>query len=284
MTRRPLLARKMRNWGLTVFTVLAVSAAVGAMLWIIGTVFGHGLKELNLHLLLTPSRPYGGNGGIANALLGTVLITLGAAALSVIPGIAAGIYLAEFSHQGHLGAIFRFSANVMMGIPSILAGLFVYAAIVVPSGNFSGFAASAALAIIIFPVVMRTTEEMLKMVPDSLRESALALGMTRTRATLRIVCKSARSGMLTGILLSLSRVSGETAPLLFTAMYSDAWPKNYFAGPLANLPVQITEYSTNSPFEEMHRIGWSAALVVMMLVLVINLFTRICFREKKHGH
>ncbi len=283
MTRRPLFPRKMRDWLLRVFSALAVVLAVGAMLWIISVVFLRGLEALSPRLLITPSRPYGGAGGIANALLGTLFITLGAAALAVVPGVAAGIYMSEFSHGGRLGAALRFSANVMMGVPSILAGLFVYAIIVAPSGNFSGFAASAALAIIMFPVVMRTTEEMLAMVPYSLRESALALGMTRTRATLRIVCKSAGRGMLTGILLSLSRVSGETAPLLFTAMYSDAWPNSYFTGPIANLPVLITEYSTNSPFEEMHRVGWSAALVVMLLVLLINLFTRICFREKKHG-
>ena len=150
-------------------------------------------------------------------------------------------------------------------------------------GGFSGFAGSVALAILMVPVVLRTTEDMLRMVPDSLRESALALGTTRARASLQIICRSARSGLLTGILLAVARVSGETAPLLFTALWSDAWPKNYFTGPTANLPVLITEYSTNSPFADQHAAGWGAALIVTLLVLALNIATRIAFKEKHHG-
>ena len=171
-----------------------------------------------------------------------------------------------------------------MGMPSILVGLFVYMIIVVPTGKFSGFAGSVALAILMFPVIVQTTENMLSMVPNTLRESALALGMTRMRATLYIICRSAKNSLLTGILLSLSRVSGETAPLLFTAMFADSFPTNYFSQPTANLPVLITEYATNSPFEIMHKIGWSAALVVMTIVLLVNISVRIFLREKKYGN
>ncbi len=282
MKRRPLTWRKLTNQFVKIFSTTAVLLAVGAMLWILYTVACYGFRSMNLSFFTTPTMPYGAvRGGIANALLGSVMITFGAAVLAVPPALCAGIFLAEYKDWKTVSNILRFSANVMMGIPSVLVGLFAYIILVLPTGNFSGFAASVALAIIMFPVIMRTTEDMLGMVPDALRESALALGMTRTRATLCIVCLSARKGLLTGILLSLSRVSGETAPLLFTALFSDGWPKNYFTGPTANMPVLITEYSTNSPFEVMHQAGWGAALVVTVLVLVINLSTRIIFREKK---
>ena len=161
-------------------------------------------------------------------------------------------------------------------------GLFVYALLVVPTGNFSGLAGTVALAIIMFPVVLRTTEDMLLMVPDTLRESALALGMSRMRATLCIVARSARNGLATGILLSLARVSGETAPLLFTALFADTWPEDFFTGPTASAPVLITEYTTNSPFESMHAMGWGAALVMAAFILIINIATRCIFHENKH--
>ncbi len=285
MLKKNLFPRKCKDRALKVFAAAAVAAAVGAMLWILTTVAIRGFSSIGMEFFFNSTRPFGvPGGGIANALLGTLLITAGAALIAVPPAVAAGIWLAEFRDHRQLAALLRFSANVLMGTPSVLVGLFVYMILVVPTGNFSGLAASAALAVIMFPVILRTTEDMLGMVPDALRESALALGMTRTRATLAVVCKSARKGLLTGILLSLSRVSGETAPLLFTAMFSDAWPTGYFSEPTANLPVLITEYATNSPFESMHRMGWGAALTVTVLVLLINLGTRIIFREKHHGH
>ncbi len=285
MRRRGLFFRKLHDRLARLFSLAAVVVAVGAMLWILGCVAGYGCKAITPDFLLASSRPYGvAGGGIANALLGTVFITLGAAVLAVPPALLAGIYLAEYRDRQKLAVLLRFSANVLMGLPSILAGLFVYTLVVIPMGHFSGMAASIALAIIMFPVVMRTTEDMLRMVPDTLRESALALGMTRARTTIRIVCRTARNGLLTGILLALSRVSGETAPLLFTALFADSWPTDYFTGPTANLPVLITEYATNSPFEAMHRAGWGAALAVTMLVLSVNLVTRIFFKEKHRGH
>ncbi len=285
MRRRGLSFRKLSDRLVRLFSTIAVLLAVGAMLWIIIVVVIYGAKALQWSFFVNPSKPYGiPDGGIANALLGSVIITLGATLLATPPALAAGIALSEFKDYKKLMFLLRFSANVMMGMPSVLVGLFVYIIMVVPSGNFSGFAASVALAIIMFPVIMRTTEDMLAMVPYTLRESALALGMTRMRTTLHIVCMSARKGLLTGILLALSRVSGETAPLLFTAMFADGWPNNYFTGPTANMPVLITEYTTNSPFAAMHEAGWGAALVVTALVLIINVITRIIFREKGHGH
>ncbi len=254
------------------------------MAWILFTVLTHGVPALSWEFLSHPSKPYGvPESGIANALLGTVLITICAAAMAVPLAMAAGIFLSEFGQKGKIASALRFSANVMMGMPSVIVGLFVYTILVVPAGHFSGFAGAVSLAIIMFPVIMRTTEDMLAMVPNALRESALALGMSRARTTLSILCRSAKNGILTGVLLSLARVSGETAPLLFTAMFADAWPSGFFSEPTANMPVLITEYATNSPFEAMHAAGWGAALVIATVVLAINIFTRVAFREKKRS-
>ncbi len=285
MKRRGLLRRKIVDYAIRIFSIFAVCVGIGAMLWILITVGMYGYEALSAEFFVNSSRPYGiPGGGIGNAILGTILITLGGSIIAIPPAILAGIYLSEYKDNRKTVALLRFAANVMMGMPSVLVGLFVFMVIIIPMGTFSGLAGSIALAIIMFPVIMRTTEDMLAMVPYSLRESALALGMTRARTTLVIVCKSAKKGLLTGVLLSISRVSGETAPLLFTAMFSDSWPSSYFSEPTANLPVLITEYATNSPFEDMHRMGWGAALVVTALVLTINVCTRIIFREKKNGN
>ncbi|MCD8283246.1 MAG: phosphate ABC transporter permease PstA [Opitutae bacterium] len=283
--RRPLFFRKALDSAVGAFSIVAVAAAVGGMAWILFTVISHGVPAISAEFLTNPTKPYGiPEAGIANALIGTFFITLCAAILAVPPAIAAGIFLSEFGKRGKLAAALRFSANVMMGMPSVIVGLFVYTILVVPTGRFSGFAGAVSLAIIMFPVVMRTTEDMLGMVPNTLRESALALGMSRARTTLAIVCRSAKNGMLTGILLALARVSGETAPLLFTAMFADSWPTGFFSEPTANMPVLITEYATNSPFEEMHSAGWGAALVIAIVVLAINIFTRVVFRDKHKAH
>lgn len=279
---RPLWGRKLQDWAVRGFSVLALTVAVGAMLWILGTIVARGSEALGWGFLTNPSKPYGlPDAGIANALLGTLMVTLCAAFLAVPPALCAGIWLAEFGKRSRLADALRFCANVMMGMPSVIVGLFVYMALVVPMGRFSGFAGAVALAILMFPVVLRTTEDMLAMVPDTLRESGLALGLTRCRVTLQIVCRAARNGMVTGVLLSVARVSGETAPLLFTALFADAWPTRFFSGPTANIPVLITEYATNSPFEAMHRAGWGAALVIALLVLAVNLVARLLFREAK---
>lgn len=283
MKKRSALFRKAGNQLLNLAAILSIALALGSMGWILATVFSLGVSALSPEFLTSVSKPYGEpGGGVANALLGTLLMTLGATMLAVPPALAGGIYLAEFGKGSKVADALRFCANVMMGLPSILVGLFVYALLVVPSGHFSGLAGTVALAIIMFPVVMRTTEDMLLMVPDTLRESALALGMCRMQATLCIVARSARNGLATGILLSLARVSGETAPLLFTALFADTWPEDFFTGPTASAPVLITEYTTNSPFESMHAMGWGAALVMAVFILVINIATRCIFHENKH--
>ena len=280
--RRSPFWRKVQNTLVQGFSCVALAIAVGAMFWVLGTIVVKGAGVLGWDFLTNPSKPYGLPGaGIANALLGTLLITLGAVVLAVPLAICAGIWLSEFGKKSRLADALRFCANVMMGMPSVIVGLFVYIVLVIPMGCFSGFAGSVALAILMFPVVMRTTEDMLLMVPDTLRESGLALGLTRTRVTLQIVCRSARNGLVTGVLLAVARASGETAPLLFTALFANRWPVDFFSGPTANIPVLITEYATNSPFEAMHRAGWGAALVITLLVFAVNLTTRLFFHERK---
>ncbi len=283
MKERPMGFRKLSDYLLRLFSLFSIAVAIGGMAWILGTVIYQGIEVIDWGFLTNPSKPYGSsNSGIANALLGTLYVTIGAVVLAVPPAIAAGIYLSEFGKYGKFPKLIRFSANVMMGIPSIIVGLFVYGLIVVPTGHFSGFSGSIALAIIMFPVVMRTTEDMMAMVPNTLRESALALGMTRTRTTLCLVTRASKNGLVTGVLLSLARVSGETAPLLFTAMFADAWPTDFFSQPTANMPVLITEYSMNSPFESMQAAGWGAALIIAAAILIINISTRLIFNDKQH--
>ena len=216
-----------------------------------------------------------------NAILGTAIITLVATLLAVPAGMLGGICLSEFSRSSKFGNAVRFSANVMMGMPSIIVGLFIYTLLVMTTGNFSGFAGSVALAIIMFPVILRTTEDMLCMVPNALRESALAIGAPRWRITLAVVFRSAKNGLTTGVLLAVARVAGETAPLLFTALTSDAWPTGFFTQPTANLTVTMTEYATNSPFAEMHVRAWGAAFLITASVLTLNIFCRTILREKK---
>ena len=263
-------------------SLLALALSLGGMCWIVGTTVVRGAPVLSWAFLTESSKPFGIEpSGIANALLGTLLMTLAAAFFTLPPALCGGIWLAEYGKNSRLAQVVRFSANVMMGIPSILTGLFIYAIWVIPTGHFSGFAGSLALGIIMLPIILRTTEESLLLVPNPLREAALALGMRRWRVTLRIVCRSAQSGLVTGILLSLARVSGETAPLLFTALMSHSWPRHFFSEPVANVPVLMTEYTTNSPFAAMQAAGWGAALVMMTLLLALNIGVRFFFTRKE---
>lgn len=279
---RGLFLRKLKN-----FTVIGVSAfgtviAAVFLIWILWTILRNGAESLSAEFLTQPTKPYGvPGGGMLNAILGTALITLVATLLAVPAGMLGGVCLSEFARNSRFGNAVRFSANVMMGMPSIIVGLFIYTLIVMTTGRFSGFAGSVALAIIMFPVILRTTEDMLCMVPNALRESALAIGAPRWRITLAVVFRSAKSELMTGVLLAVARVAGETAPLLFTALTSDAWPTGFFTQPTANLTVTMTEYATNSPFETMHIRAWGAALIITAAVLALNILCRTIFREKK---
>jgi len=282
MKQRGLFLRKFRNYVIIGISALSTVIAAFFLIWILWTIFRNGMESLSLDFLTEPTKPYGvPDGGMLNAILGTAIITLVATLLAVPAGMLGGICLSEFSRSSKFGNAVRFSANVMMGMPSIIVGLFIYTLLVMTTGNFSGFAGSVALAIIMFPVILRTTEDMLCMVPNALRESALAIGAPRWRITLAVVFRSAKNGLTTGVLLAVARVAGETAPLLFTALTSDAWPTGFFTQPTANLTVTMTEYATNSPFAEMHVRAWGAAFLITAAVLTLNIFCRTILREKK---
>lgn len=200
-------------------------------------------------------------------------------AIAVPLGLLSGIYLAEYGSDTRFGTLVRFTANVMMGIPSIIIGLFVYTFLVVPFGHFSGYAGAVALALLILPVVARTTEDMLALVPNAFRESALALGAPRWRVTVGVVMRAARNGVMTGVLLAVARVSGETAPLLFTALNSPYWPTS-LSRPTANLTVTIFNYAM-SPYDNWQQAAWGASLVIMAGILVMTLVARFLLREAK---
>ena len=218
-------------------------------------------------------------GGLANAIVGTLVLTVVATLIAVPAGLMAGIYLAEFSGDSKVGDYSRFSGNVLMGMPSIIVGIFAYTLVVVPQGNFSGYAGALALAILMLPVIARTTEDMLRLVPNTLRESALALGAPRWKVTLVIVFRAAKSGLITGILLAVARVSGETAPLLFTALNSPYWVSS-LNQPTPNLTVTIFNYAM-SPYPDWQQKAWGASLLITFSVLILTISARFLLRERK---
>ena len=262
---------------MTTFTALCTVAAVGILLIILGYIALRGLGSLNLHFLVESPRPVGEGGGIGNAILGT-LVLLGLSSLIGLPfGIAVGIYLSEFG-TGRFGSLVRFLVDTLTGIPSIVTGVFVYTIVVVPAKHFSALAGGIALALIMVPIVARTTEEMIKLVPHSLREGALALGAPQWRVTLGVVVPAAASGIATGAMLAIARISGETAPLLFTA-FGSRFFSYYLDQPIASLTVQIYNYGL-SPYDEWHAQAWAATLVLMTLILSINIVVRFLTRKR----
>ena len=284
MRKRGMALRKSVDVSVRILSVLASAVGVFFLVWILVEVAKRGASCLTLSFLLEPTKPYGiHDGGVGNSLVGTAAIIAGASLIGIPVGLLGGVFLSEFGRDSKLAAAVRFCANVLMGVPSVIIGLFVYVILVYTTKHFSGFAGSVALAVIMLPVVMRTTEDMLCMVPNTLRESALALGAPRWRVTLEIVFRAAKAGLVTGVLLAVARVGGETAPLLFTALWSDSWPglASYFTEPTGNLTVTITEYATNSPFPVMHARAWGAALLITVGVLALNLTARILSKEKK---
>jgi phosphate transport system permease protein len=279
MNLKPSRNRKVIDLIMKIISGLASLVGVIFLAWIIFEVVRKGAGALNISFFTQLTSPAGIAGGMANAIIGTILITLSAAVIGVPAGLFAGIYLSEFGSYSKLGSVVRFSINVMMGVPSIIVGLFVYTILVLPFGHFSGYAGAAALAIIMMPVVARTTEDMLNLVPHALKESALALGAPRWRTTLGIVFRAAKTGLTTGVLLAVARVSGETAPLLFTTMSSQYWPKS-LNEPTANLTITIFNYAM-SPYADWQEKAWGASFLIMAGVLILTILARILSREAK---
>jgi len=266
-----------------IFSMFSAVLGLFFLFWILWTVIKKGFPVLSLSFFTSaPPSPGAGYGGIHYALVGTLKMT-GLAALMGIPaGLLAGVHLAEFGHQTRFAAAVRFCINLLMGIPSILVGLFAYTLIVLSTPrHYSGYAGAFALAVIMFPTVARTCEDMLRLVPDTLRESALALGIPRWRMITGILFRSARGGLLTGVLLAVARVSGETAPLLFTALNNNFYPHR-LGQPTANLTVTIYNYAM-SPYDNWQKVAWGASLVIMAFILTLTLILRALLKERNRA-
>ena len=262
---------------MTTLTAICTIAAVGVLLIILGYIAMQGISSLSFSFLTDSPKPVGEGGGIGNAILGSLVLLLLAAGIGLPLGIAIGIYLSEFG-TGKFGSLVRFVVDTLTGIPSIVTGVFVYTIVVLPLKHFSALAGGIALAMIMIPIVARTTEEMVRLVPHSLREGALALGAPQWRVTLGVVVPAAASGIATGAMLAIARISGETAPLLFTA-FGSRFFSYYLDQPIASLTVQIYNYAI-SPYDEWHAQAWAATLVLMTLILSINIAVRFLTRRK----
>jgi phosphate transport system permease protein len=270
--RRKLTDRVVRS--LCVLGTIIALIPLASVLWY---VLVRGIGGINLEFFTELPKPVGeSGGGMGNALVGTLKLVGLAGLLGIPPGILAGVYLAEFG-SSKFGHAVRFAADVMSGVPSITVGIFVYSLVVVTTKQFSAFAGAIALAILMLPMVTRTTEELLKLVPESLREAALGLGVPKWRATLRVMLRTAAPGIAVGIMLSVARVAGETAPLLFTAFNNRFW--SGLGQPTASLPVNIY-INAVSPYEDWHRQAWAAALVLLLTVLTLNITARFLVRSR----
>jgi len=243
---------------------------LGAILW---TLLKNGLSGMSLHLFTQMTPPPGAAGGLLNAIFGSAVMTLIGIAVGAPLGVLAGTYLAEYGGDSKLSAVIRFVNDVLLSAPSIIVGLFVYQIVVVPMGHFSAIAGALALAVIAIPVTVRTTEDMLRLVPQGMKDASTALGAYPWRTTLSVIYPAARSGILTGLLLAIARVSGETAPLLFTALNNQFWSRDLNA-PIANLPVVIYQFA-QSPYPEWQQLAWSGALLITLTILALSIFARI---------
>jgi phosphate transport system permease protein len=276
---RPPTGRRFTDLLVKVWAVASALLGIGILIWILSGVVIRGASALDLNFFTKlPNPPGMSGGGLANAILGTLAMTVAASVISVPIGLLSGIYLAEFGQESKVADQSRFAANVLMGMPSIIVGLFAYAIVVRPLGHFSGYAGVVSLAILMIPVITRTTEDMLRLVPNTLRESALALGAPRWKVTLAVVFRAAKAGLITGILLAVARVSGETAPLLFTALDSPYWFHS-LSGPTPNLTVTIFNYAM-SPYNDWVRLAWGASLVITVGVLAFTLLARLALRTR----
>jgi phosphate transport system permease protein len=267
--------------GLTL-SMLAMGLGLFVLLWILGVLFANGFAALDWKMF-TQSTPAPGSegGGLANAIVGSLMLVGFSTLISTPVGILAGVYLAEYGDRSKIAEITRFVTDIMLSAPSIVLGLFVYAIIVAQTKQFSGWAGTVALSLIAVPVVLRTTENMLRLVPGSLREAAFALGAPQWKVAIMVTLRAAKSGVVTGLLLAVARISGETAPLLFTALNNQFFSMD-MTKPMANLPVVIFQFAM-SPYDNWIRLAWGGALLITLAVLVLNIVARVYFRDKSVG-
>jgi phosphate transport system permease protein len=289
MRRRSAVRRKASDYVIKTLSWVGAIIGISVMFFMVYEVVIRGAAALDWDFFTKPMPQdftMTSGAGMANAIVGTLIIT-GAAALIGIPiGFLGGVYLAEFGRNGRMATMIRSVSNVVMGVPSIIVGVFAFAILVKPFGHYSGFAGSVALAFIMLPVMARTTEDILNLVPNELRESGLAMGVPRWRVTLGLICRAARGGLITGATLAVVRVAGETAPLLFTALSSPYWlsglfgADGFFGGPTANLTKTMWDYM-NTPYPYPQSLAWGGALVIIIAVLGMNVLVRLVFQRGK---
>ncbi|HWM83903.1 MAG TPA: phosphate ABC transporter permease PstA [Pseudolabrys sp.] len=258
--------------GATMFGLSWLVLILAALLW-------QGFSGLSLSVFTEMTPPPGSAGGLLNPIFGSLVLTTLAVLIGTPLGILAGTYLAEYGRHDRLSTVVRFINDILLSAPSIVIGLFVYEVVVAPMGHFSGFAGALALAVIVVPVVLRTTEDMLVLVPNSLREAAASIGLPRSLMITRIAYRAARAGMVTGVLLAIARITGETAPLLFTALNNQFWSSNLNA-PMASLPVVIFQFAL-SPYADWQRLAWTGALIITLTVLVLSIVARSLVKSGK---
>jgi phosphate transport system permease protein len=265
--------RRFRN---ALVATLAIAATALGVLWlalILFTLLSHGVAAISLDLFTQTTPPPGSKGGLLNAIFGSVAMTAAATLIGTPVGILAGTFLAEYGRASRFAEIVRFINDILLSAPSIIIGLFVYEVMVLRMGHFSAWAGATALAIIVVPVVVRTTEDMLTLVPNSMREAAAALGAPRWKVIVMIAYRAAVQGMLTGVMLAVARIAGETAPLLFTALNNQFWTTNMNA-PMANLPVVIFQFAL-SPYADWQSLAWGGALLITASILALNILARV---------
>jgi len=271
--------RRIKNGIALALSLVATVFGLFWLAWILWTAFSNGIASMNLALFTQMTPPPGSDGGLLNAFFGSLVMSLLAILIGAPIGIAAGTYLAEYARQRAIGQTIRFVNDILLSAPSIVLGLFVYTLVVATTGHFSGLAGALALALIVLPVVVRTTDEMLQLVPSAMREAALSLGIPQWKMTMQVLYRSAAPGILTGVLLGLARISGETAPLLFTALNNQYWSAD-LTKPMASVPVVIFQYAM-SPYDSWHSLAWAGAFIVTIFVLVLSLVSRAVILRKK---
>ncbi|MGH6990108.1 MAG: phosphate ABC transporter permease PstA [Stellaceae bacterium] len=271
--------RRRRN---VIAMVLAFAATAFGLTWlvlILAELFWKGFSGLNLAVFTQMTPPPGSAGGLLNPIMGSLLMTVIAVAIGTPLGMLAGTYMAEYGRYDKLSMVVRFINDILLSAPSIVIGLFIYEIMVAPLGHFSGWAGAVSLAVIVVPVVVRTTEDMLTLVPDTLREAAASIGLPRSLMITRIAYRAARAGIITGVLLAVARISGETAPLLFTALNNQFWSLNMNA-PVASLPIVIFQFAL-SPYHDWQQLAWTGALIITMAVLALSIIARVLTAQRK---
>jgi phosphate transport system permease protein len=271
--------RRQRNAIAMGLAVAATAFGLGWLVLILGALLWQGVSGLSLQVFTEMTPPPGGAGGLLNPIIGSLILTGLAVAIGTPLGILAGTYMAEYGRYDKLTTVVRFINDILLSAPSIVVGLFIYEVMVYPMGHFSGIAGAVALAVIVVPVVVRTTEDMLLLLPDQLREAATSIGMPRAVMITRIAYRAARAGMITGVLLAVARISGETAPLLFTALNNQFWSLDLNA-PVASLPVVIFQFAL-SPYKEWQQLAWTGALIITLAVLVLSIVARVLASARK---